>query len=59
MRILIFSNTYKPAINGVVTSVALFRQGLVEAGHADWVVPLGEVAGKITELVKHNGHGAN
>ena len=33
MRILIFSNTYKPIVSGVVTSVALFRQGLVEAGH--------------------------
>ncbi|MCP4538299.1 MAG: glycosyltransferase family 4 protein [Chloroflexi bacterium] len=33
MRILIFSNTYKPTVSGVVTSIALFRQGLVKAGH--------------------------
>ena len=33
MRILIFSNTYKPIVSGVVTSIALFRQGLVAAGH--------------------------
>jgi 1,2-diacylglycerol 3-alpha-glucosyltransferase len=32
MRVLIFSNSYKPTISGVVTSIALFRQGLVEAG---------------------------
>jgi 1,2-diacylglycerol 3-alpha-glucosyltransferase len=28
-----FSNTYKPTISGVVTSIALFRRGLIEAGH--------------------------
>ncbi len=33
MRILIFSNTYKPILSGVVTSIAMFRQGLVDAGH--------------------------
>ena len=33
MRILIFSNAYKPTVSGVVTSIALFRQGLTEAGH--------------------------
>ena len=33
MRILIFSNAYKPTISGVVTSIALFRQGLIAAGH--------------------------
>ena len=33
MRILIFSNTYKPTVSGVVTSISLFRQGLVNAGH--------------------------
>ncbi len=33
MRILIFSNAYKPTISGVVTSISLFRRGLIEAGH--------------------------
>jgi len=33
MRILVFSNAYKPTVSGVVTSVALFRRGLIEAGH--------------------------
>ena len=33
MRILVFSNAYKPTVSGVVTSIALFRQGLLEAGH--------------------------
>jgi 1,2-diacylglycerol 3-alpha-glucosyltransferase len=33
MRIIIFSNAYKPTVSGVVTSIALFRRGLIEAGH--------------------------
>ena len=33
MRITNFTNTYKPAINGVVTSISLFNKGLAEAGH--------------------------
>ncbi len=33
MRILIFSNAYKPSISGVVTSISLFRQALRHAGH--------------------------
>jgi len=33
MRIVIFSNAYKPTVSGVVTSIALFRRGLIEAGH--------------------------
>jgi glycosyltransferase involved in cell wall biosynthesis len=33
MRIVMFSNTYKPSTSGVVTSVALFRQGLLSANH--------------------------
>jgi len=33
VRIAIFTNAYKPAISGVVTSIALFRQGLHAAGH--------------------------
>jgi 1,2-diacylglycerol 3-alpha-glucosyltransferase len=33
MRIAIFSNTYKPTISGVVTSIDMFRQGLRQAGH--------------------------
>lgn len=33
MRIVMFSNTYLPSTSGVVTSVALFRQGLMNANH--------------------------
>jgi 1,2-diacylglycerol 3-alpha-glucosyltransferase len=33
MRILVFSNAYKPSVSGVVTSISLFRQGLIDAGH--------------------------
>jgi 1,2-diacylglycerol 3-alpha-glucosyltransferase len=33
MRIAVFTNAYKPAISGVVTSTALFREGLRAAGH--------------------------
>lgn len=33
MRIGVFSNTYKPVISGVVTSISLFRRGLMERGH--------------------------
>jgi len=33
MRIAVFTNAYKPAISGVVTSISLFRQGLHAAGH--------------------------
>jgi glycosyltransferase involved in cell wall biosynthesis len=33
VRIAIFTNAYKPAISGVVTSISLFRQGLHAAGH--------------------------
>lgn len=33
MRIAMFTNTYKPAINGIVTSISLFNQGLQDAGH--------------------------
>ncbi len=32
MRITIFTNTYKPAINGVVRSITTFRNGLLERG---------------------------
>jgi len=38
MRIAIFSNAYKPVVSGVVTSIALFRQGLIDAGHNVYVI---------------------
>lgn len=38
MRILIFSNAYKPTVSGVVTSIELFRQGLLDAGHEVFIV---------------------
>jgi 1,2-diacylglycerol 3-alpha-glucosyltransferase len=33
MRIVMFSNTYKPTVSGVVTSMSTFRQGLLADGH--------------------------
>ncbi|MCD4699480.1 MAG: glycosyltransferase [Phycisphaerae bacterium] len=33
MRIILFSNAYKPTISGVVTSMDHFRRGLISAGH--------------------------
>jgi 1,2-diacylglycerol 3-alpha-glucosyltransferase len=33
MRVLMFSNTYQPSTSGVVTSITLFRQGLIAANH--------------------------
>ncbi len=33
MRVGMFSNAYKPIINGVVRSISLYRQGLEETGH--------------------------
>jgi len=38
MRIVFFTNAYKPSISGVVTSISLFRQGLVKAGHEVHIV---------------------
>ncbi len=38
MRILMFSNTYKPTISGVVTSISMFRQGLRTAGHEVYLI---------------------
>ena len=38
------------------SAVCGMPRSVVEAGHADWVLPLGKVADKITELVRHNGH---
>lgn len=33
LRVAIWSNFYKPIVSGVVTSIALFRKGLIEHGH--------------------------
>ena len=33
MRILIITNSYRPVIGGIETSIILFRRGLIEAGH--------------------------
>jgi glycosyltransferase involved in cell wall biosynthesis len=38
MRIVLFTNAYKPTISGVVTSLTLFRQGLIEAGHDVFII---------------------
>lgn len=38
MRIVFFTNAYKPTISGVVTSISLFRQGLMDAGHEVHIV---------------------
>ncbi|MBM3475060.1 MAG: glycosyltransferase family 4 protein [Armatimonadetes bacterium] len=37
MRIGIFTNTYLPSVNGVVNSIAAFRQGLEAEGHTVFV----------------------
>ncbi len=37
MRIGIFTNTYKPEINGVVRSITTFRDELVQQGHAVYI----------------------
>jgi glycosyltransferase involved in cell wall biosynthesis len=33
MRILMFSNNYKPKVGGVITSITLCRRGLIRSGH--------------------------
>jgi len=33
MRIVSFSNTYRPTVSGVVTSIDSFKLGLQNAGH--------------------------
>lgn len=38
MRIGIFSDTYLPVINGVVTSIETLRKGLIERGHDVFVI---------------------
>jgi 1,2-diacylglycerol 3-alpha-glucosyltransferase len=38
MRIAIFTNSYKPTISGVVTSITLFREGLLQQGHEVFVI---------------------
>jgi 1,2-diacylglycerol 3-alpha-glucosyltransferase len=38
MRIIFFSNAYKPTVSGVVTSMDLFRKGLLDAGHQPFIV---------------------
>ncbi|MDX9992786.1 MAG: hypothetical protein RBS68_12175 [Anaerolineales bacterium] len=37
MHIAQFTNTYHPIINGVVRSVSVYRQALMEAGHQVFV----------------------
>ncbi len=37
MRVGMFTNAYKPVISGVVTSICLFRRGLVKRGHEVFV----------------------
>ncbi len=38
MRVLIFTNAYKPAISGVVTSISLFRRELIRMGHDVYII---------------------
>jgi len=33
LRIAVFTNTYRPSVNGVVNSIEAFRRGLQQAGH--------------------------
>ena len=39
LHVAMFTNVYRPLSNGVVTSVASFRRGLVERGHVVYVIP--------------------
>ena len=38
MRIVMFTNNYKPVVGGIAVSIALFRQGLIDAGHEVHIV---------------------
>jgi 1,2-diacylglycerol 3-alpha-glucosyltransferase len=38
MRIVVFTNSYKPTISGVVRSIDVFRKGLTAAGHGDYII---------------------
>jgi 1,2-diacylglycerol 3-alpha-glucosyltransferase len=38
MRIVMFTNSYKPTISGVVRSIDVFRQGLIAAGHGVYII---------------------
>ena len=38
MRIGLFTDTYSPEINGVVSSVVMLREGLEALGHDVWVI---------------------
>lgn len=37
MRIAIFTNCYRPLVNGVVGAVSLLRRGFIEQGHEVWL----------------------
>jgi 1,2-diacylglycerol 3-alpha-glucosyltransferase len=38
MRIVVFTNSYKPTISGVVRSIDVFRKGLTAAGHGVYII---------------------
>ena len=38
MRIVMFTNNYKPVVGGIVVSIDLFRRGLIDAGHEVHIV---------------------
>ena len=38
MKIGLFSDTYLPDINGVVTSIETLRHGLIELGHEVYII---------------------
>jgi len=38
MRLVIFTNNYKPVVGGIAVSIALFRQGLIDVGHEVHIV---------------------
>lgn len=42
-RVLLLSDSYRPTVNGVVTSIDELRQGLLEAGHDVRVLTVGPV----------------
>ncbi len=50
MRIGLFTDTYLPDINGVVSSVELLRKKLTEAGHEDCEEKVFDIVGKEVAL---------
>lgn len=53
MKILITSDWYSPAVNGVVTSVKNLRRGLEERGHEVRVLTLSQTTRSWSRTASH------